>query len=99
MTVSPEIQKTIVKEYQKGVRGRGEKALAKKFGISRGAVRSVLERSKSGEIENNAHNSGRRKSLTPNQMKKLWAHLDKHPAATNEQLAKVAGKKNCTSNC
>ena len=91
--VDIEIQKKIVLEYKRGVRGYGSKSLAKKYGIHHQAVLDIVERAKHGGGVSEPRQAGRKRILTKSEEKRICNFLDKHPDATNERLAKVVKNK------
>lgn len=91
--IEPRIQRAVAVEYRKGVRGCGYKALAKKYGIAEKSARNIVNRSKRGRRDPVASRGHKRRKLTAGEERRICTHLDKHPDATNEQLAKVVHNK------
>ena len=92
-TIDLETQKRIVSEYREGVRGCGALALSKKFHVSKSSVQRIVKRKKRGRSVSPAPRGHKIRKLSHREEKRICAHLDKHPSATNEQLAKVVREK------
>jgi len=91
-TVAPEVQRAIVREYRPGVRGRGLRALARKYDLSVGTVQHVVERGGPGRRDPVIPRGHRERKLGGKQEAKLLRAADRNPMATNRQLAAaVAG--------
>lgn len=88
-----ETQRKIVLEYRAGVRGCGAKALAKKYGLSPSGVRKIVGRAKRRRGDPGPQISWKRRKLSKTEERRICTHLDKHPDATNEQLAKLVQNK------
>ena len=88
-----EIQRAIVAEYRRGVRGCGAKALAKKYGLSPSGVVDIVGRAEKRHGDPGPQISWKKRKLSKTEELRICSHLDKHPDATNEQLAKVVHNK------
>lgn len=92
-TIAPEIQFAIVREYKCGVRGCGRRALARKFGVAKNSVKNIVDRAKRCRGDPVVTRGHKRRKLSKTEERRIATHLDKHPDATNEQLAKVVHNK------
>lgn len=92
-TIDAKIQKLILSEYKEGVRGHGKKTLAKKYNISPKSVKNIVDRAKRNRGDPYARRGCKKRKLSEKEEKRICTHLDKHPDATNEQLAKTVGEK------
>lgn len=92
-TIDPEIQRAIVAEYKRGVRGCGKRTLAKKYAIGVNSVMNIVGRAKKRKANPVVPRGHKRRKLSKREEVRVWTHLDKHPGATNEQLAKVVHNK------
>jgi transposase len=87
MEVSEEDQKTIVTEYQPNVRGKGIRALAKRFGRSPATIQHVLYRAKHNDGSSLAPRGHRKRKLSDEDEQLIRGKLDEDPYLTNHQLA------------
>jgi transposase-like protein len=97
--VQPQTQKRIVEDYQRGVRGHGYKAIAKKHGLPVPTVQHVIERAERTGGNKVAPRGHKKRKLDGSEEAKLCKALDKNPTATNRQLrAAVCAGQNCSPN-
>jgi transposase len=86
-TVSSDIQRAIVADYQPGVRGSGRRKLAEKYGLPESTVQHVLERSEGGSADPIRPRGHKKRRLDSNDVAKLERTLEHDPLATNRELA------------
>ena len=91
--VDAKTRQKIFLEYRRGVHGRGAKALAKKFGVHFRTVQRIVNSEKPSGNAFQCKTRGRKRKLSGIEETRVSTHLDKHPDATNEQLAKVVKNK------
>ena len=93
--VSEEDQKAIVSEYQPNVRGKGIKALAKRFGRHPGTIEAVIKRAKSNNGNPVTPRGHKKRNLNEEEEQLIQAKLDDDPYLTNHQLASLVDGKIC----
>ena len=93
--LSEEDQKAIVSEYQPNVRGKGLKALAKRFRRSRATIQTVIKRAKINNGNPVTPRGHRKKNLNEQEEQLIKDKLDDDPYLTNHQLASLVDGKIC----
>jgi transposase len=93
--VSEEDQKAIVSEYQPNVRGKGIRALAKRFRRHPATIEAVLKRAKSNNGNPVTSRGHRKRNLNEQEEQLITAKLDDNPYLTNHQLASLVDGKIC----
>ena len=93
--VSEEDQKAIISEYQPNVRGKGIKALAKRFGRHPGTIEAVIKLAKSKNGNPVAPRGHKKRNLNEEEEQLIQRNLDDNPYLTNHQLASLVDGKIC----
>jgi transposase len=91
--VEPATQLDIAREYQRGVRGHGIRALAQRFDLPSGTIQHIIERAEASKGDPVQPRGHRELSLTKRERVKLERHTDKHPFTTNRELSALVGNK------
>ena len=91
--VSEEDQKAIVSEYQPNVRGKGIKALAKRFRRSPATIQAVILRAKCNNGNPVTSRGHKKRNLNDQEEQLIKDKLDDNPYLTNHQLASLVDSK------
>jgi transposase len=91
--LQPQLQRDIVDEYRRGVRGHGYIAIAQKHQLPVGTVRSVIARAERAGGDPVASRGHKKRKLNSAEQARLYSSLDQNPFATNQQLRARVGNK------
>ena len=91
--VQPQLQRDIVEDYQRGVRGHGYFAIAQKHGLPVRTVQHVIARGLRGDGDPVATRGHKKQKLSGDDQTKLYRTLDHNHFATNRELRAVVENK------
>jgi len=94
--LDPKLLKTIVSEYQPGVRGCGYRSIAARHQLHRATVEKALKRAKRQDgkpVQSRGHRGHRKRKLEPAEERKIQNFADRHPFVTNKRLAALVDSK------
>ena len=91
--LQPQLQRDIVHDYRRGVRGHGYIAIAKKHQLPAPTVQSVIARAERAGGNPVAPRGHKKRKLNSAEQAKLCSSLDRNPFATNQQLRARVGNK------
>jgi len=91
--LQPQLQRDIVADYRRGVRGRGYLAIAKKHQLPVTTVQSVIARAERAGGDPVAPRGHKKRKLDSAEQARLYSSLDRNPFATNQQLRARVGNK------
>ena len=91
--VQPQLQRDIVNDYRRGVRGHGYLTIAKKHQLPIETVRSVIARAERAGGDPVAPRGHKKRKLDSAEQARLYSSLDRNPFTTNQQLRARVGNK------
>ena len=91
--VQPQLQRDIVNDYRRGVRGHGYLTIAKKHQLPIQTVRSVIARAERAGGDPVAPRGHKKRKLDSAEQARLYSSLDRNPFTTNQQLRARVGNK------
>ena len=91
--LQPQLQRDIVHDYRRGVRGHGYIAIAQKHQLPVPTVQSVIARAERAGGNPVAPRGHKKRKLNSAEQAKLCSSLDRNPFATNQQLRARVGNK------
>jgi transposase len=91
--LQPQLQRDIVDDYRRGVRGHGYLAIAKKHQLPVPTVQSVIARAERADGDPVAPRGHKKRKLNSAEQARLCSSLDRNPFATNQQLRARVGNK------
>ena len=91
--VQPQLQRDIVNDYRRGVRGHGYLTIAKKHQLPIQTVRSVIAQAERAGGDPVAPRGHKKRKLDSAEQARLYSSLDRNPFTTNQQLRARVGNK------
>ena len=91
--LQPQLQRDIVHDYRRGVRGHGYIAIAQKHQLPVPTIQSVIARTERAGGNLVAPRGHKKRKLNSAKQAKLCSCLDRNPFATNQQLRARVGNK------